>query len=443
MFATRFALRLTAAVILFLSVLALSSVARAENLVSIMEQALSSDPRIKISEFQVEIGESQNWQALSALLPQLSAYSQFSHNERTRVGANRDSYKGEKYGVSASQVIFNFDAINNKIRTAKLVDQYGYQLQDVVGSVLLDVTERYLAVLGGHDNLALVQAEKESVHRQFARYQKLYEKGLVKVTDLLDARVRRDTIQADEIELINQLEVAREALIKLTGRPLGVLAHLDSRAEFPVVEGTAADWVARAKRNNPGLLARNMGVAAAEARVRQAYSGFMPRVDLQFSHQKSDIGFESAQVPRSRSNTASLVVNLPLFSGGSSYFAVKEARTQVQLEQMQQEELLREMIRSTREAYLNANSNWRRIAASQKRLESARESHKAMQRSFEYSAVTVVDVLDALQQEFEARRDLLRAKYAYLLAWLQLHYLAGELSPETIHRLNQLLVADA
>ncbi len=443
MLAARLAFRISGAFALCILLLILSAAARAENLVSVMEQALSSDPRVKISELQLEISENQNWRALSPLLPQLNASSQFSHNERTQVGGGRDSYKGEKYAVSASQVIFDFDAISNKIKTARLVDRYGYELEDVIGTVLLDVTERYLGVLGEHDNLALVQAEKESVQSQLSRYEKLYEKGLVKVTDLLDARVRRDTIQADEIEILNQLEVAREALVRLTGQPPGTLARLDSHAAFPVVEGEMTDWVDRAKQNNPGLMASKMTVAAAESKVKQSWGGFMPRVDLRLSHQKSDIGFENSRAPRNRTNTASLVVSLPLFSGGSSYFALQESRSQVQLEQMRQEDLMREIVRSTREAYLNANSNWRRIAASEKRLDSARESHKAMTKSFEYSAVTVVDVLNALQQEFAARRDLLRAKYAYLLAWLRLHYLAGELTPEEIHLLNGLLTSDS
>ncbi len=429
-----FALRLIGAFSLFSA----ASLANGEDLVTMMDQALSADTRIKISEFEAKISDEQDWQALGRLLPQLSAFGQFSHNERSD-NADTDSYRGEKYSVSMSQVVFNFDAFNNKIRTARVLDQSNYVTQDVIGTVLLDVTEKYLQVLGTRDSLALVQAEKESVQGQLDRYEKLYEKGLIKVTDLLDARVRRDTIQADEIEILNSVEVAREALVKMTGKSVGTLDPLRAQSEFPKVEGAVEDWITKAQNTNPALLAQRMGVLAAEAGARQAYGSYMPRVELQLNHQKSDVGFENSQTAQTDTNYIALNVSVPLFAGGSNYFRIREARTRVQLEQMREEEQMRELMRGTREAYLNARSNERRIQASERRLSSAQKSYQAMQESFKYSAVTVVDVLDALQAEFSARRDLLNAKYAYLLAWLQLHYLAGELTPEQIHVMNNLL----
>lgn len=432
--------RNTLAINLFSAVTLLTATlsVQAENLVSMMDQALAADTRIKISEFDAEITNEQDWQALGRLLPQLSAYSQFSHNDR-KDRASSESYLGEKYGVSLTQVIFNFDAFNGKIRTARVLDQANYAVQDVIGTVLLDVTEKYLAVLGAHDGLALVQAEKESVQSQLVQYEKLYEKGLIKITDLLDARVRRDTILADEIEQTNQLEVAREALVKMTGKPIGKLDRLNNQSVFPKVEGNAEDWIGKAQKTNPSLMARRMSVLAAEAGARQAYGGYMPRVDLQLNYQKSDIGFENSRTSQTDTGYVALNVSLPLFDGGSNYFRTREALTRIEMEQVREEELLRELTRGTREAFLNAHSYERRIQASERRLESAQKSHQAMKESFKYSAVTVVDVLNALQAEFAARRDLQNAQYGYLLAWLQLHYLAGELTPEQIHEMNRLL----
>ena len=73
--------RNTLAINLFSAVTLLTATlsVQAENLVSMMDQALAADTRIKISEFDAEITNEQDWQALGRLLPQLSAlHSQFS-----------------------------------------------------------------------------------------------------------------------------------------------------------------------------------------------------------------------------------------------------------------------------------------------------------------------------------------------------------------------------
>jgi protease secretion system outer membrane protein len=47
-----------------------------------------------------------------------------------------------------------------------------------------------------------------------------------------------------------------------------------------------------------------------------------------------------------------------------------------------------------------------------------------------------LDVLDAEQQPYSARRDLAQARYDYLRAWLKLRYLAGVLDAGDLNALN-------
>lgn len=47
-----------------------------------------------------------------------------------------------------------------------------------------------------------------------------------------------------------------------------------------------------------------------------------------------------------------------------------------------------------------------------------------------------LDVLDAEQQFYAARRDLAQTRHAYLRAWLQLRFLAGVLDEADMQRLG-------
>ena len=51
-----------------------------------------------------------------------------------------------------------------------------------------------------------------------------------------------------------------------------------------------------------------------------------------------------------------------------------------------------------------------------------------------------LDVLNAEQQLYGARRDLTEARYTWLTAWLQLRYYAGTLDEQTLRQLATYFV---
>ena len=66
---------------------------------------------------------------------------------------------------------------------------------------------------------------------------------------------------------------------------------------------------------------------------------------------------------------------------------------------------------------------------------------RATRRSVLGGERTNLDVLDAERQRFEALRDLDRARYDNLLAWLTLRWQAGVLSDDDVARIGALFVA--
>ena len=160
---------------------------------------------------------------------------------------------------------------------ARVLDQANY----AVGCDRYSVAGCHRKVFGGAGGARMTvwhwcRQKRKVCKSQLVQYEKLYEKGLIKITDLLDAQVRRDTILADEIEQTNQLEVAREALVKMTSKPIGKLDRLNNQSMFPKVEGNAEDWIGKAQKPT-SLMARRMSVLAAEAGARQAYGVYASR----------------------------------------------------------------------------------------------------------------------------------------------------------------------
>lgn len=84
-------------------------------------------------------------------------------------------------------------------------------------------------------------------------------------------------------------------------------------------------------------------------------------------------------------------------------------------------------------------SSVERIRASRNALASAERSRVAAEKGFRYGTVNAVDVLAGVQNEYRARRDLLKAQYDFITNLLVLGRWSGELSESNIESVNLLL----
>ena len=79
---------------------------------------------------------------------------------------------------------------------------------------------------------------------------------------------------------------------------------------------------------------------------------------------------------------------------------------------------------------------YKSIAAAKKAVSSAGKSHDAMQKGFKFGTVTVVDVLDALRDEFSYRRDYRQAQYDFAVSRLSLLKASGTLKRSDIEQID-------
>jgi outer membrane protein len=174
------------------------------------------------------------------------------------------------------------------------------------------------------------------------------------VTDTLDLEARVDALKADEIEAVNKVEVSREAISELVGRE--VREPFKRIAESPAfsLPAQAQDyWVQTALDSNPALHAREHSIRAAEAAIGEAKAGHLPKLGLNLMAQRSDIGYEGALAPRSDNLVASLDLQMPLYSGGTTRARVSTSESDKEAAQQELEALRRQVIKETRIARSN------------------------------------------------------------------------------------------
>lgn len=430
-------------ILLLCLIFAVSGASYADDLLSIYQQALEADPELKSSETKIKIGTAQKGQALGEMLPQVSGTANWSLNS-TRVSTPRvlgegevSDYEGTRYIVSLNQTLLDFPKFWNWRRAKSVESQYTLENVQAQQTLLFNVVDKYFTVLETEDDLRLLKNEEETTGKQVKQIQQLFDRQLVKITELYAIEARLDQIKADIIEAETKAVTAKEGLRELTNTTPAALSKLREEIEYKELEGKLEDWLDVAKSENPALAAQQYAIAAAESDVAAQKAKHLPVVDLQLNYYNTNTGFQSTNLGnQTDTQVAAINVNVPIFSGGVTTKRTQEAQHILTINKYDNEAKLRALVKETRDAFLTSNANVRRIKATRKSLESATKSREAMETGFDYGAETIIDVLKAQQEEFKAKRDLTQAKYGYIKNRMRFMQAIGMISEENLAEVN-------
>jgi outer membrane protein len=405
------------------------------------QEARGADPRILKAQAQVRSGEGRQRDALGRMLPQLNANGSVNRSRRDD-DLSRTEYNGKRAALALNQVIYDPQSWRSYQKFSELAQQSQFESADAEVLSSIDLSERYFNVLAAEDELTLVRNELEATRQSLKQAERLFEKQMVAVTEPLEIKARVDSLEADEIEAANKVAISREAISELVGRDIvEPLKRISANATFSPPAQDEAYWVQTAIESNPALKAREHSVSAAEAAIREAKAGHLPRLGLNLTAQRSDIGYEGTLTPRSDNFVASLDLQVPLYSGGSTSAKVVASEGDKDAAQQELEALRRQVVKETRSAYISITAGLSRIKATQRALESAEKSRTATEKSFSFGVKTATDVLDSIKDEYKARRDSYQAQYKFVNSLLVLHRWGGRLSDVDVQRANDWLVA--
>jgi outer membrane protein len=219
----------------------------------------------------------------------------------------------------------------------------------------------------------------------------------------------------------------------------GDLLGMRDDATVPPLQNSINYWVNQAKENNHQIEAQQYAVRAADKRISERKGAYMPQVNFIAQVQQTNLGFDNANIGQNDISYLGLDVTIPLYAGGSNRAAVSEAASQHRMAQSELEIVELEATQRVRSAYLQVAAAENFIAAARKLLESATLSSRAMQQGFNLGAVTSVDVLNALRDQFGAQRDLQTARYDHVKFLVFLKREAGLLSAEDMVEVSSWL----
>jgi outer membrane protein len=413
----------------------------ADDLLEVYELAKKNDPAFgaAIAEYNAAIEASPK--AFAAVLPQINLVG--SHVEvfdEVINGAAGQDYDSDSYSLTLSQTIFNkarFDAID---QADALVAQAEANFGSAKHDLVIRVAQRYFDVLSESANLVFAKAEKKAIAQQLDQAKQRFKVGLTAITDVHEAQARYDQAVSQEIEAQRLYDISLEILREITGELHDNLAKVKEQQQLIAPNPDDIDtWIKTALDKNLLLLSAEKAMQAAMEGRELASAGHYPTLDLQadYTDFETEGGFRGAY--EQDGSTVSLVLNIPIYSGGGTSATSREAAANLQRSKQLYEQQRRTTIRQVRNSYLTVLSAISQANALKQALRSTQTALEATQAGFEVGTRTTVDVLDSQREMYRAQRDYIRAKHGYILSTLLLKQAAGTLTETDVQLINTWL----
>jgi len=301
-------------------------------------------------------------------------------------------------------------------------------------------------VLIAQDKINLIRAQKEAILSQLDQANATFEVGTATITDVNEAQARYDLIVAQEIAAVNEHQIAKRAVQAITGEIPETLATVKTDIQVVSLQQNMQDWQEIARQNNLNIQIQQDNLKLAEQEIELKSAGHLPTLDAVASYTDNYTNGSPSVFSTGnelKNATIGLQFEIPIYQGGAVSSQVRQAAYNKQKAQDDLDLARRQTDLETQRTYLNLDTSIAQVKALEQALISSQSQLDSTKLGYEVGVRTSVDVLNAQQQLYSAKRDLLQARYNYLVNIVRLKSASGLVAEADLVEINQQLIAHA
>ncbi|WP_085304086.1 outer membrane channel protein TolC [Colwellia polaris] len=434
-----------------------SSLANAEDLLSVYQQAQANDPVVLRAQAQFLATEEGIEQARAVLLPQIYGSASYTKSKGEFIPTSdtgessgqilTNNTDTTSFGINLDMELYNHSTWLKLDNAKKRAHQSDVSFQLAKQDLIVRVTQAYFQVLSAKDDLEFSKAEKAAIERQLEQTKQRFSVGLTAITDVHEAQAQYDNAVTSEIRSENQVFNAEEALRVITNvypRDLNILNTERFSTSRPAPD-SANEWQQTAEVKNLELIAERINIDIAKENINLARSGHYPTLALSGSYgsreQDSEVNNTDFNNPALDSHSIGITLTVPIYSGGSISSSVRQAQSNYVAASQDMEQSYRNVVRNTRNAYNTVIAAVSAIKSLEQSVVSAQSALKATEAGFEVGTRTIVDVLNSTRNLYNAKRNLSSTRYDYIQNVLALKRAGGTITEQDLKDINQGLIA--
>jgi adhesin transport system outer membrane protein len=391
--------------------------------------AVQTNPSVGEASANRRATEAEMHQAQGVLLPQVRLQVQGGPNRTDQKDVvpapskNNSWLPGTKASVSVRQLLFDgFSSINDVWRQAARVDSAAARVHERSELTALDAAEAYIDMVRYSRLVALAEENLRAHNKILSNVQQRFQGGRAVEGDLEQTRERVDSAEAALIEFRRSLEDARARFRKVVGiepfnlRGPSLLRGLPSSKD-QVLAVTLTD--------NPTIKAAQGDVDAARYAFHSTAGLFMPTISLEASASRGKN--EDNFVGDYSQESLQAVATWDIFRGGQDSWKRKEMSERYTQATMAHARLQRDSFESVDKAWSARTITAQRVAKLQQQIGADKKVIGAYSKEYDLGQRSLIDLLNAENQLFNAQVSLESARGVAIFADYQLLAAMGKL----------------
>jgi TolC family type I secretion outer membrane protein len=407
-------------------------------LAELADLAERNNPETRVAWERAQVQAAQVGVARSALLPTLAGMVLGQTLRQGVLFATSFVRQTEGIGEAALQLdytIFDYGAREKELTAAH--DELfaaNFAFNNTHLTVLYRVTDAYYRLLSAIGQVTAAEANLANAQTVAQNADARLAQGLGTLPDALEARAAAAQAEYDLASLVGAQQIAVGDLLTATGLPVTTalsVQPLEELAPPAIDEETAEQAIDRALAQRPDLLAQVARIRAADARIGEARSAYLPRVTFSGNLGRLRGYGEQNLLPSTYAASgvwnAELGLNWTLFDGGrrsSELTRAHEERKEATAALDAQRDQAENQVWA---AYANMKTALAQQRAAQALLEASTTSYNAAVESYTAGVRTLLDVVQAQRTLAQARSQDVSARANVFRATAGLAFRTGDL----------------
>lgn len=383
---------------------------------------LQNNPEIAAAYSSQEAQRSALKQSKSSYLPQINGSAGYSRSNANTAAGNTGTSENYSAGVNASQLIYDFGKTSSTVGIQEKSYQSAVQnTTALINDKIYALKVAYYAVISAEESENVYKQSVEQYTEQLKRAKAFYEVGTYPKIDVTSAQVNLNDAKLNLLTAQNLVKTKRQELLNIMGisdaNPTFTLQMADTLQPF---ELTLEEALNTANKNRPDLLAKQLQVESARQNVTLSKTGYAPTITANGSY-----AWSGADFPLYDRWSAGASLNVPIFSGFSTYNKVEQSKQNLQTAYHNLTSLEQQILLDVKTAYLALNNAKERIPVAELTQKQAKEGYDLAVGRYKVGVGNYIEVKDAETSYSRAKLSYIQAVLDYNLAVAKLQNSMG------------------
>lgn len=383
------------------------------DLIDAVSRAIETNPEVRASWHQFLVAGHDTDSAFGGYLPSVDTNARYGLEHRNYGPVDEfDGYDGQ---VSVTQMLydgFQTSSSVERLEEEQLVSYY--ELLSAIEDISLEALRAYLDVQRQRELLELARNNLDAHQDVYDQVSQSAQAGVARAADLEQISGRLSLAESNLVVVASNLHDVKARYLRIIGvAPSSNLGNVELNSELVPI--SINDALKIAYEGNPEFRAAHRDIEAAEANVEENRSGYHPRLDLvaSYGHRSYDtLGFDNSETD----GRVGLELSMNLYRGGSDRAQVRSAFERVNVAKNLRDKACVDIRQELQIAFNDVGNLEGQIPIlNNHRLSSARV-RTAYKDQFDIGERTLLDVLDAENEYFDASRAYVNAIYDRKLA---------------------------